>query len=338
MAVVLTLFSACQQEELDVNEPQIAGAREDVPDVYTENGYLAFKNMSTVDSVMNVLSGMSREQKDAWDAQMGFKSARADFEKLFDEYEQLNSQAEFLAFKEKYRQQLTFNDADPEDNSIDYPFVETYFAELLNSQGVFKIGNSIIQYRKESKVTILDGDLDKLKNLSDFSGDDAVLFDTNLKSSSSVLITDFPDWNPFPGQNDRWWESKEHGKRLLNELRIDRNVVGLGDNRYERTAHIYLKQRAQKPRTFGGWKDYKTQYYFGNMTVQYGNFSRTDQKGYISKETKVGISSVYNYSQEIYSLDWPSQLPILSPLVFSCKTSYRGFHYEEYWAKYPESK
>ena len=106
MAFVLTVFSACQNDELAVEQPQAVAAVENIPDVYLENGYLAFKNFNAVDSVLNSIAGKTREEMDAWDTEVGITSARSEFETLFDEYEQLSSMEEFQAFKSKYYDQL----------------------------------------------------------------------------------------------------------------------------------------------------------------------------------------------------------------------------------------
>lgn len=205
MALVLTVFSACQNDELAVEQPQAVAAVENIPDVYLENGYLAFKSLEVVDSVMNVLATMTREAKDAWEAQLGFQSARADFEKLFDEYEQLATIEELLAFKQKYQARLTFNDADPEDNSIDYPFIPTPLTPLLNSEGIIKIGKSLFQYTKSGRNAVYDGDLNKLKNIAQFRGDDMVEIQMQTKSTETSVIDEFADDNPTSGNPNRWW-------------------------------------------------------------------------------------------------------------------------------------
>lgn len=142
IAMVLTVFNACTKDELKT-APDEGIAKTSKADVYLENGYLAFKNMNAVDSVMNVLSKMTRQEKDAWEQQMGLKSARAEFDKLFDEYEKLTSKEEFLKFKSKYADQLKFNEMDETDCSIDYPYISTFFRPVLNNNGVFKVGLSL---------------------------------------------------------------------------------------------------------------------------------------------------------------------------------------------------
>lgn len=119
-AMVLTVFNACTKDELKTI-PDDGIAKTGKADVYLENGYLAFKNMDAVDSVINVLNSMSRQEKDAWEQKIGLKSARAEFDQLFDEYEKLTTKEAFLKFKAKYADKLKFNEMDETDCSIDYP-------------------------------------------------------------------------------------------------------------------------------------------------------------------------------------------------------------------------
>jgi hypothetical protein len=174
LVTIAVFFAACKDDGITVTDQGNGFDPCTMPDVYVENGYLAFKDLSTVDSVLHVLSQMARDGKDAWDTQMGFTSARSEFEKLFDEYEQLASRDEFLTFKGKYKDRLTFNETDEDDNSIDYPFFPTPLAPLLNTEGIVKIGKSLFQYTKSGRIAVYDGDLHKLKNFEQFRGDKMV--------------------------------------------------------------------------------------------------------------------------------------------------------------------
>ena len=87
IAMVLTVFNACTKDELPAGKQVSGELNSKKPDVYLENDYLAFKNMNVVDSVINLLNGMTRQEKEAWEQKMGVTSARHEFDKLFDMYE-----------------------------------------------------------------------------------------------------------------------------------------------------------------------------------------------------------------------------------------------------------
>jgi hypothetical protein len=144
LATGLTIFNGCQKDELVLIDEQ----PQDVvnPDVYVENGYLAFKDMNTVDSVIQMLGNMTTDEKENWESAMGYQSARSDFDKLFNEYDKLKSYEAFLTFKERNKDRLIFNETDPSDCSIDYPYATKYFLPILNNKGIYKVGKIITKY------------------------------------------------------------------------------------------------------------------------------------------------------------------------------------------------
>ncbi len=267
IAMVLTVFNGCTKEELKTSPDEVV-AKTDKADVYLENGYLAFKNMNAVDSVINLLSKMSRNEKDLWEQKIGLTSARYEFDKLFDEYEKITSKEEFLKFKAKYAIQLKFNEMDDTDCSIDYPFISTFFVPVLNKKGIFKVGLSLFQFTKENEIIVLDGDMKKLENPSAYSNDKNVIVTLNLKSGGrnemDQLIDNFGGWKT---RGDR---------RLLNELRIshfiswNQPVIG-GTTFVTKAYQIYLRQRCQKDAFIGGWKDYSTTYSVKNFLYKIGS-------------------------------------------------------------------
>ena len=316
------LFSACQKEELKTGEDSDV-ILETKPDVYLENDYLVFKNMDAVDSVIQDLNQMTRQEKDVWEQQIGFKSARAGFEKLFDEYETLSSKEEFLAFKKKYSAQLKFNEMDETDCSIDYPYACTYYASVMNSNGVFKVGLSLFKYTRDNQIIVLDGDLNKLKNIAEFAEDKNVIISTNLKStaeykSESVLLHDFPEFDPS-GRGDRWWLNYGYGsdRKLLNELkvvnwvywetvRVYDNPLSLSKTTVTKGYRVYLRQYGLKKGTFG-WNTYYTTYVCQNLECQIDGGSKFSVTGAISVSPEVKpeynwaiksfeYTSVYSYS------------------------------------------
>ena len=241
-------------------------------DVYSENGYLVFRGIEEVDSVIQLFSTMSTAEKLSWEKSYDWVSARGEFDKIFDEYEKLNSREEFSLFKNKYFETLSFNERDENDCSIDYPFATNYFLPVINKEGLVKIGESLIKYTKTDHIVIRDGDINVLNNLSSNMENGNVFIFPKLKSvySDDALIHDFPEDNPF-GSANRWHE-KTTNRRLNNELRIDRfryYDYNYQTQRYEWVLgyRIYFKQRAQK-KSWGSWVDYKTRYTFDDLYVK----------------------------------------------------------------------
>jgi hypothetical protein len=275
IAVVLTVFNGCQKDMLSIDKKVNEELNAKKPDVYLENDYLAFKNMTAVDSVINVLNKMSRQEKDAWEQKIGLKSARYDFEKLFDEYEKIASNDEFVSFKTKYTGKLKFNEINATDCSINYPFANTYFTSVMNNKGVFKVGLSLFKFTKEDQIIILDGDTKKLENLSANLNDKNVIVNSRLKSAqeeSYTLIDDFADDNPF-GVIDSWWTKGD--RMLLNELLWYKYMYwyttdSFGHPVYKYGYILYLRQTAMK-HTWLGWNTYYTTYEFKDIRCKTGS-------------------------------------------------------------------
>ncbi len=221
---------------------------------------------------------MSRQEKDVWEQKIGLKSARYEFDKLFDEYEKLTSKDEFLKFKSKYADKLKFNEMDETDCSIDYPYECSFYRSVMNNRGIFKVGLSLFQYTKENQIIVLDGDMKKLENLSAFANDETVLISTKLKSGGrndiDNLITDFPNFDPS-NNNNRWWINGDKDRKLLNELKINKwviwnqPVVG-GPTTVTKGFRFYFRQYGLKKGTFG-WNNYSTVYEFKNVKKKVGS-------------------------------------------------------------------
>ena len=108
MAAIIATIGGCQKEELTDRQLTDEAQPQEVvqPDVYVENGYLAFKNIEAVDSTILLLNKMTTSEKETWENQIGYKSARAEFDALFEEYDKFPTYEAFLAFKEKYKDKL----------------------------------------------------------------------------------------------------------------------------------------------------------------------------------------------------------------------------------------
>ena len=299
IAVVLTVFNSCKKDELKTT-PDEGIAKTSKADVYLENGYLAFKNMDVVDSVINVLSQMNRKGKDAWEQKIGLKSARYEFDILFDEYEKLTSKEDFLKFKGKYSDRLKFNEIDETDCSINYPYESSYYASVMNNKGIFKVGISLFQYTKEKQIIVLDGDMNKLKNLSAYSNDKNIIGYTKLKDGSinqTDLLADFAAFDPSPNSNS-WWINYGYGsdRKLLNELKVDKWVywttvkVSAPYSTLKTTVtkgyRIYLRQYGLKKGTFG-WNSYWTSYICQNLVCQ------------VNASTKFTVTGIPSESPEV---------------------------------------
>ncbi len=337
MAVVLTLFSACQQEELDVNEPQIAGANKNTPDVYAENGYMAFKDLLVLDSVLNVLSDMTREQQLQWELSYNFISVNTSLQPLFEKSEQLKTEEEWAEFKASNLETLKWED----DYSFDYPFVHTSLVPVLNKDGMVKIGQSLYKYNKENKIVVLDGDYSKLAQAvkTNESSDNVIVFgkEGTLKAASENMITDFKDdYTDFNTDGDfiEWSSSRRMRNRLYCERFTYRTESGMWHGGYR----INLYQQAQKKGIFG-WKNYYTKYSVQNIYYKENGAIKVNDSGkHYSAEVKPSRSfNVWTQITDASFFEIPlSSISRPSPINFSCGSSCRGFDYYPIFIDYQD--
>lgn len=227
---------------------------------------------------------MTRQEKDTWEQKMGVKTARYEFEKLFDEYEKITSKEEFLKFKAKYADQLKFNEIDETDCSIDYPYETTYYASVMNNKGIFKVGLSLFKQTREGQVIVLDGNMRKLENISAYANDKTVIISSKLKSTSgnsdqSIVIYNFSEFDPS-GNNNWWWINKGYGsdRKLLNELKVNKWAYWVTTRVYNNYTHLvetrittgyraFLRQYGLKKGIFG-WNNFSTTYVCNNLVCQ----------------------------------------------------------------------
>jgi hypothetical protein len=340
VAMVLIIFNGCQKDE-----PGVSQMADDVqpqavvkPDVYVENGYLAFSNINAVDSVIQLLNKMTILEKESWESQMGLKSARADFDVLFGEYEKLQSYDEFLAFKERNKDKLVFNESDAEDCSIDYPYVTRYFLPVLNNEGVYKVGKSIIKYTKEDQIIIADGDVNKLRNIYSHINDKNIVIMPKLKASSNSFTTIdfFENDDPKTGNNKWHMKSGISDRRINNKLYVEQYLYDFFDYNVNMVAwdngiRVMLNQRGQK-HTILGWKDYYTTYGITEIKCKVGSLpTYEDVRIHISAEVKPSIDfTLANYGQVTYYQ--PSSYLSVPSVSFAAKVTFRGwgFDYSDY--------
>ncbi len=335
VATVLTIINGCQKDDLvsQLADEQLQAAVK--PDVYLENGYLAFKNMETVDSVIQMLSKFKRTEKEAWEKQIGLKSARSEFDKLFEEYDKLESYQDFLAFKKRNSDKLKFNETDPDDCSIDYPFATGYFLPVLNNNGIYQVGTTIVKYTKDDQYVILDGDVNKLNNLDSYQKDDGIVkLKYEIIRREVVSIHNFPEDNPNGDTSNPWHRKLEiSDRKLKNDLCYERYFVldhikwenNHDVNYYQNGILVYLNQRGQKV-SWGKWRDYSTEYSLKEVRFLVSSFPEVqDGRTHFSSEVQPDINFYLHKNFVITTYAEATFLPAPTSVKFYAKVSFRGF-------------
>ncbi len=192
LAVVLTVFNACQKDELVVDETDALVSVQETPDVFVENGYLVFKSIEVFDSIRSEIEELNLNDCIEWEESLGFVSAST--EKYFAEEEanKIISEEEVATFQEKFSDKFNIE----EDLFIKYKFYSSGLANILNINGCVKIEGSFYKFTSDKEYISLDGDQSsllntdsKLKSLSISEDNNIVVFDpfkndNNLKSTT----------------------------------------------------------------------------------------------------------------------------------------------------------
>lgn len=331
----LSIFNACEKSDELINNNVDAIQQEAItPGVYSENGYLVFRNISVTDSVIQMLTKMTTAEKEVWEESIGLVSARSEFEQLFAEYEKIDSYEEFLAFKSRNYDKLKFNDLDSEDNSINYPYATIHFLPVLNNEGLIKIGSSLIKYTKGKQISVKNGDIKALSNLQENIEQNNIVISETLKSVEwdNMVVHDFPEDDPL-GRNERWhMVSGVSKRRMINELVYEnwRNYLGNSgiNSQWNLGFYVYFQQRAHKKK-WSGWNSYTTKYYFDDIKLKVGNDATVKYDPYTpvtSSDRKTGRVRLCRHiiSMSYYLYQTP---PFLNrpDLSLSVKTSCQGF-------------
>jgi hypothetical protein len=337
VAAALTIINGCQKDELvsQLADEQLQEAVK--PDVYLENGYLAFKNMEAVDSVNQMLGKMTPQEIEAWEKRMDFKSAKTFFEPIFNEAEKATTVEDILAFKEKYKETLKWNENDPTDYSFDYPFYYTNFVSLINKDVILKIVISLFKYNKENRITILDGDITKLEtalNLKNNSKNILILNEkNNLKSVNTLIgLTNFDGQYGNDGSPDDDWCNWSSSRKMKTGLQFEDFIYGSYYGGYDGAYKIYLWQRAQK-KVLGIWKNYSVRYRYGSMVYKENNIIKATYGIVTTPSTQSTLFEVY--STVVYTgLINPPQINVPYPMYFACITTNEDFGYYPFGVVY----
>ena len=325
LLAVLTVFNGCQKDEPVLVDEQLQEVVK--PDVYAENGYLVFRDMNAVNSVIKMLDKMNLVEKEAWEVSLGFESASRYYAPIFKEAESFNTVDEMIHFKNKYENILRFEQSEGVF-AFDYPYCYLHYVSVMNKDGVLKIGKSIIKYDADVKIIIPDGNEQMLKALLNEGKieKDFIVIEKNdiLKSTNSIFITNFVHSYPasyIDGSYFKWSSSR----RMETELQWEKYVY-LGLNNFWIAGYnILLWQHAQK-KSLGIWVNYNTQYLLSG-TYGENNIPLIAHGTYTSPEVKP--SHTFLISQRVTSqTSFQPSLSTISrtvPAYFVGTTSCRGF-------------
>lgn len=164
----LSIFNACEKSnELEVRQPtDNAQSQEAIkPGVYSENGYLVFKDFETLDSLKKVLNTLTTEELNNFEKEFGFTSAYSYRMDFLNKSDGMN-ESELINHLAKVSNEGYFDQGRKE---FVYPFYNESYAKLLNPNGKVKIDKTFYQFKGDVEIikpdlsgVNYDGDASKL--------------------------------------------------------------------------------------------------------------------------------------------------------------------------------
>jgi hypothetical protein len=274
VAVVVIVFSACQKDELEINESQNADKFEEKKDIIGRNGVLIFPNNESLDRTLKAISSMDEEERRVWEGKYSFTSQLSIFNdivfaesKLDEPYENmseeelkntppppLHSKTYYTYLSEGVIKEFKLNDG---TEIYDYSTCAPCLAAILNAEGIYAVGDTMYQFTQMERKEWVNCDFDNKEKLINTHVDsDEIKVDMKLKSTT-VKYGDF--------------RYDSGGKRRI------RIGVNFSSSLYFESGKIWkythwIEVQSQKKNFWGNWKyNWTDMYYKGqwDFSVDY---------------------------------------------------------------------
>ncbi len=257
-AMLLTVFNACQEDELKPgqgNDLTVTGSRDDIS---LEDDYLVFKDFSSADSTVNLLCNKEAEAQLEWEHPLGFTSAKTYRAEICDKLQSMEDSAQMLNYVNGLAETGYFC---WKDSSVTYPFFNYSWDGVLNPDGFVKIGNSLYYFGKTSQAIALDG---KKETITAYLNGETEADSTTLlvfKRLSTKLAGYYFDTTLKT-------VSKRLGKeRLTVQLRY--NAITFPDEIVVEKVYYQLYFHQEKKHLFS-WHDRHTHFFYYPNSLQVG--------------------------------------------------------------------
>ncbi len=267
--VAIMMFSCQKDTSLPPLSSDIGG---------TGDKYLEFKDRTEFDNKLLDLSKKSRKELDDWDKSNNFTSLRSLYEKIVEEEEaNILKEEEVIkqnpelksTMKHKYSSLLkqTTETISYSTNGVELNLFDPRLANLVNKDGIVKIGNVLHKFSRDHFKMIMDGDYNKVKDLSNITQDN--------QTANLQYIKVFLSFGPVKNgktSNDVGCSNESNGYRL------DGSAVGY--SYYEWAPQYgqwvlrysaYVKSTHRRYSSWWGWVSRSTSIYrsFGNWGIRY---------------------------------------------------------------------
>jgi len=275
-------FTSCKKNELTDGSAPIVSKAVNQPDILVVDGYLHLKNWAVADSLTKLVSGMSDAEVNAWEQSIGFESARSLSNKLFAEYEKIETIEGFQNFKSKYASVLRFSDEE-NNNGFDLKAGSTLYDQITSSTGKLRVGN--VMYSKSEKglkMSLVQGDVItdlkfSISNSSNLKG-----YTVRDPYYATLEFTYSGDWLYDGDRRMAWWMDFYP----TADVKMATPYITV----YDLNFHYRLTLKAQR-KTLGAWYGYRANMLLVNPTYRMeGQISNTRYEG---RQTSDDHQAVY---------------------------------------------
>lgn len=244
-----------------------------------QQGVLTFRDKQSFTDLLDKLKDKTSEQLNDWESQMGFKSLRALHEEAVAKEEVfLQEIAEknpgnttltrrelgYTKFTTDFIRKGLFNVNEFE--TFDINVTAPHYAKIVNRDGVFRIGNSIIMPQNHMIKILKGGDVSKISMLRDATNSD----DTKGIQINEIEKNSFKKSETETGRANAWTycDTNANGYRLIvYEESYEGNTYPDEIPCYGAEAAYWLRFRSLK-KVLGTWQNHNTSLWYTVSSVK----------------------------------------------------------------------
>ena len=257
IAMVLTVFNACQKDGLEIDQETDLAATEK-PDVYLDDDYLVFRDKTSAENAITQLRNVGPEEQLEWERPLGFTSAKTYRAEICNKLQSGMNYEQMMKYDNELANIGYFS---WRDSSVTYPFYNFSWDGILNPKGMVKIGDQLFYFNRKDQFIALDG---KKETLNRFLNGEIDTEDPLLKVYSRPTLK---SCGYYFGSVVEQVSRTDGSKRLTVELRYDA-IAYPGEDEVE-TIYYELYYHQERKVLFS-WSDKQTHFYYYPQFLQIG--------------------------------------------------------------------
>lgn len=273
-------------------------------DLATKEGALHFTDTANFFSQLEKIMELSDVEFKEFEKSVGFKSLSTVLEEAYKAFDELETESDLQAWKDKYGDVVELRD------SIVTPLIQQpSYQRLANRLGEYYIHNTYVKITERQVALVVGGDKRKLKGSADVNSSDVkngvIVYDlpktqrVQEKESDGSMVTS----QEIAKCNNSWMTAmRQEGKRkVFIDFFILPTVGPMGTS-----TKVEVVAKGHK-KTLFGWNKYKTRYHIKTV-----NYELIDARG--NRQDGIDLSKRPGFNDE-YQLFLTDQLSDVVPSI-----------------------